>query len=226
MHNNIQIRVKGVFESVKTEDVIRFYPWIRIIHNYIMDKSGWKIRYLECTGEALINVNLEKAVFDLEHRLELEAGEQKYVLRISFPKRDIGEINVVDLIECKISFDYQDIESIIVAEIPSKTITRILDPLWYTPRSRKLSFIILYDIIDIVKYLINKSFKLSENASISLMHIMKLIRSSRIELIINGYVIEPNKAPSYEKLLNDLIIFFKERGIIVKIEQKRTVPRI
>ena len=219
--NGIIVRVKGVFESVKADDVIRFYPWMKPIHKYVMDKSGWRIRYFECTGEAYVEVNLEKAVFDLEHRFELEAGEHKYVLKMSFPEKDVGSIKIIDLVECKISFDYHDLESIIIAEIPSKTITRILDPLWYTPKSERLSFITLYDIIDVVKYLIGKGFKLTENASTSLSHIMELTRSPKLKLEINGYVIEPDKVPSFEKLLDELMTFFNERGIIVKIERKR-----
>jgi len=220
--NNLRIIVKGVFESIKAGDVFKFYPWMKPIHMYVMDKSGWRIRYFECTGEAYIEINLEKAIFDLEHRFELEAGEHKYVLRISFPEKDVGNINIVDLVECKVSFDYHDLESIIIAEIPGKTITRILDPIWYTPKGEKLSFIVLYDIIDIIKYLIDKGFKLTENASTSLTHIMELTRSPKLKLVINGYVIEPDKVPSFEKLLDELMVFFKERGVIVKIERKRT----
>ena len=222
LSSSIRIRVKGVFESIKTSDVIRFYPWMKTIHKYVIDKSGWRIRYFECTGEAYIEVNLEKAVFDLEHRFELEAGEHRYVLRISFHEKDVGNIDIVDLVECKVSFDYHDLESIIIAEIPSKTITRILDPIWYSPKGEKLSFIVLYDIIDIIKYLIDKGFKLTENASTSLTHIMELTRSPKLKLVIDGYVIEPDKVPSFEELLDELTVFFKERGIIVKIERKRT----
>jgi len=223
--SNLRIRVKGVFESIKASDVIRFYPWMKTIYKYVINKSGWRIRYFECIGEAYVEVNLEKAIFELEHRFELEAGEHKYVLRISFPGKDIGNIDIIDLVECKVSFDYHDLESIVIAEIPSKTITRILDPLWYTPKGEKLSFIVLYDIIDIVKHLIDKGFKLTENASTSLTHIMELTRSPKLKLEIDGYIIEPNKVPSFEKLIDELLIFFKERGIIVKIERKRHISK-
>jgi len=51
---------------------------------------------------------------------------------------------------------------------------------------------------------------------------MELTRSPKLKLVIDGYVIEPDKVPSFEKLLDELTVFFKERGIIVKIERKRT----
>jgi len=216
----VRLRVKGSFERVSPDDVFRFYPWIRDIHRYVLGKSGWDLVYFECIGEAFVEIDPGKAVFDLEYQLDLGSGEHGYMLKVMVSDKSIGRVDIIDLVECKVSMNYHDLESILIIKIPDKTILRIIDPLWYTPKTTRFSFLTLFDIIDIVKYLISKGFTLSNESRDALSHIMDLVKSPRFRLEIEARIIDPDKAPSFERLFSELEEFFRRYGIIACISRK------
>ncbi len=219
-----KIMIKGILPSIHLEDAINYFPWLKPIVEKIISRGGWNIKFIDCRGTALIGIDLSNASFRMDSLTHIDDPRHRYELKIRVPEDKVSIVYIDELRECNMSLDYMEQESVIIAKIPSKEITHLFDPLWDIARRQRISFNFLYEMIDVVKILLDNGFYPSKNVVDTLSSLLKLLKARTFKLEINATILDPDKVPPYDELVKELIKFFKERGIIVSFEKSRRKP--
>ncbi len=213
----VKIWVKGIFPKIDLETALNFFPWFREIHKYVENIEGWSIEYVDCLGEALVRIGGEE-VAELEY-VEDFSGNKYYLVKLAIGKDGLDKVFFKNISSCNVKFSYQDIESVIMLRIPEKEILSIVDPVYYRIKRIDLSLSMLHDIVDIIKYLISKGFKLSGNSSKAFSHILHLTKHPEYMIKLKLVFIDRSLRKSLREILNDFMGEMIKQGVLVEIEE-------
>lgn len=214
---------KGVL-SICNEDILRFHPRVRPLLKEIESK-GWKWNFWNTRGKAKVIVNLKKAEFSLHYsppRYWEEPEEEGYYylqLNLGDKQPAIYEILEVKGLEICIGRTWS------VRIDPFKeVITYISDPFWGgigKEKPEKLSE--AREIYEIVRWFLSKGYQLKDKYEVK--HYKKLVdcfeKRYQFPLELDITVEDAEKVPNYEKLQKQLTEFFREKGMLVEIKDKR-----
>jgi len=209
------VKVKGDLVSISLEDLINFYPWFKNIVEELK-KLEVNVEPFKAKGLAEVEIDCNRAVFEIEHVTPPPEEEWKPYYRLEIKVNDVAKIRVLNVDEAQVRLWWNNVE-LATINLSSKTIESLTDPFWDLRLSRgEIRFRDLRRIVKIVSYLRGKGFTLSKYAAETLAKIHEKMGAKSFEIRLKLTIIDQEKVPSYNELIKHISNILVDKGLAVE----------
>ncbi|RLG40550.1 MAG: hypothetical protein DRO05_06045 [Thermoproteota archaeon] len=232
--SKLKVRFRGHLD-LNESDVLRFYPQISGFLNEINAK-GWSYRIYGVEGEALVEVDIENAKFKLHYyhpRVERFEEEGRYAIEAEIGPEEPNIIRILDVSGFKVSIGTKHAWCAASVDPMKGEITSISGVLgWFKREGEPSRLKEAREVYEVVKWLVkDKGLKFKDRyVEESYKELVDMFEGTyKFNVSLELTVENEDEVPSWDELCKDLMRFFKERGMLMKLKEgkpfgKRPIP--
>jgi hypothetical protein len=225
--NRLHVRFEGDIE-VSDKQIFQYHPQIKPLIDEIMSR-GWKYRFEDVKGEAIVEVDLSQVSFRYSYyppRIEELENEGSYKLHVPLGSQPPNVIEIKKVDHFKIGISTKNYWHAASIDPFANKVTQIENPFHYgfLTREEPKRFAEARELYELSKWLFQEKKMEPEDSYVAENYKDILDRFEperyRFPIRLQITVEDEEKVPNWEELIEGLSKYFGEKGLLMELEKK------